>query len=116
MHVSFIIKIRVYARSAAISRSYLNFSLEVARKAIDYLENDYFVGLSEAVPPKTDLVALPVTLSGASENWGLTFYRESLIYDAEDKTPLLSKQNFALVISHEISHFFFGNYVTMRYW
>ena len=69
--------VRVYARKNAVSNEQIDFSLNVAQKTIDYFENVYF-GISEALPPKIDLIGFPQFPSGAMgkyiiyiEHWGL---------------------------------------------
>uniref|UniRef100_A0A0N5A7P6 Aminopeptidase n=1 Tax=Syphacia muris TaxID=451379 RepID=A0A0N5A7P6_9BILA len=63
-----------------------------------------------------DLVALPDFAAGAMENWGLITYRErALLYDERLYTPF-NKLRVALVIAHELSHQWFGNLVTMKWW
>lgn len=65
---------------------------------------------------KLDMVALPDFASGAMENWGLITYKESnMLYDQND-SPITTKQSIANVISHEISHQWFGNQVSPRWW
>ncbi|KAF5695575.1 aminopeptidase 2 [Fusarium globosum] len=50
------------------------------------------------------------------ENWGAIIFRTTnLLLDPED-SALDTKQSIAEVILHEISHMWFGNLVTMRYW
>ncbi len=91
----------------------LDFSVEVAAKSIDFFE-DYF-----GVPyplPKLDMVALPDLSSGAMENWGLVTYRESVMLADPQTTSIETKQFIALVVAHELSHQWFGNLVTMKWW
>lgn len=91
----------------------LDFALDHAIKAIDFFD-DYF-----GVPyplPKSDHVALPDFSSGAMENWGLITYRETALLTDPATTTVASKQYVASVISHELSHQWFGNLVTMKWW
>lgn len=47
------------------------------------------------------------------ENWGLVTFREiGLLFDPT-KTSTLVKTRMAMVISHELAHFWFGNLATM---
>lgn len=106
------VDVNIYATRAQTPKS-LDFALEHAIKSIEFFE-DYF-----GVPyplPKSDQVALPDFSNGAMENWGLVTYRESaLLYDPR-VTSVASKQYIATVISHELSHQWFGNLVTMAWW
>lgn len=91
----------------------LNFALEHAVNSIEFFER-YF-----GVPyplPKSDQVALPDFSAGAMENWGLVTYRESALLYIPGVTSIASKQYIATVISHELSHQWFGNLVTMKWW
>ena len=91
----------------------LDFPLEHAVKSIEFF-NEYF-----GVPyplPKSDHVALPDFSSGAMENWGLITYREIALLADPATTTVASKQYIATVISHELSHQWFGNLVTMKWW
>ncbi len=91
----------------------LDFALDHAIKSIEFFD-DYF-----GVPyplPKSDHVALPDFSSGAMENWGLITYRETALLTDPATTTVASKQYVATVISHELSHQWFGNLVTMKWW
>src|SRR5690606_9902286 len=66
--------------------------------------------------PKCDFVALPDFSSGAMENWGLITFREQGLLIDEKNSSLPMKQYVAMVISHELTHQWFGNLVTMRWW
>ncbi|PLS81919.1 aminopeptidase [Candidatus Saccharibacteria bacterium] len=103
--------VRIWATPAHDSES-LQFALQTAVGAIDFF-NDYF-----GVPyplPKCDHVALPDFSSGAMENWGLITYREVALL-VDETTSLSMKEYIATVISHELSHQWFGNLVTMKWW
>src|SRR5690606_17777891 len=93
--------------------SNLDFALDIATRTIDYFD-DYF-----GVPyplPKADHVALPDFSSGAMENWGLITYREIALLVDPKTTTLSTKHAAATVITHELSHQWFGNLVTMQWW
>ena len=91
----------------------LDFALDHAVKSIEFFD-EYF---GTAYPlPKSDHVALPDFSSGAMENWGLITYRESTLLADPAETTVASKQYIATVISHELSHQWFGNLVTMKWW
>ena len=92
--------------------SQLDVALDEAVKSIEFF-NDYF-----GVPyplPKADHVAIPDFDAGAMENWGLITYREAALL-ADESSSLPSRQYISTVISHELSHQWFGNLVTMKWW
>jgi aminopeptidase N len=91
----------------------LTFALDVAIRSTEFFE-DYF---GVAFPlPKSDLVGLPDFAVGAMENWGLMTYREACLYVYPDAPSQSTKETVALVVSHEVSHQWFGNLVTMKWW
>jgi aminopeptidase N len=94
-------------------KSNLKFALESAIKSTEFF-NDYFY--TDYPLPKCDHVALPDFSSGAMENWGLITYREVCLLVDNKQTSTATKEYVALVIAHEISHQWFGNLVTMRWW
>jgi aminopeptidase N len=85
-------------------------------EAVQYLEffTDYF---KTPFPlKKLDQIALPDFDSLAMENWGLITFREvGLLADPKNRS-LSGEQLISLVIAHEVSHQWFGNLVTMRWW
>lgn len=105
------VTVRVYATPDNVK--HLDFSADIATRCLDFYE-EYF-----AIPyplQKCDLIALPDFASGAMENWGLITFREStLLYDPANSS-LPTKQYVAMVIAHELTHQWFGNLVTMRWW
>jgi puromycin-sensitive aminopeptidase len=94
-------------------REHGRFSLEVAKRSLEFF-NHYF---GKRYPlPKLDLVALNRLSVGAMENWGLITCRENaLIVDPKDSSPSQLRK-VATLIAHEISHQWFGNLVTMKWW
>ena len=105
------VRVRTYARYDLVEHT--AFALETATKTLDFY-NDYF-GIAYPLS-KCDLIALPDFASGAMENWGLiTFREQGLIVDPLN-TSLNMKQYVANVIAHELTHQWFGNLVTMRWW
>ncbi len=93
--------------------SNLDYALDIATKTIDFF--DTYFGVPYPLP-KSDHVALPDFSAGAMENWGLITYREiALLADPKDSS-IDAKRRVALVIAHELSHQWFGNLVTMKWW
>ncbi len=85
----------------------------MAKRSLEFF-NDYF---GKRYPlPKLDLVALSRLSVGAMENWGVITCRETgLITELADANPV-TLQSIATLIAHEISHQWFGNLVTMKWW
>ena len=90
----------------------LDFSLDIAVRAIEFYE-DYY-GVAYPIPQSLH-IALPDFSSGAMENWGLVTYREVYLLVDENSTAQ-SRQTVALVVAHELAHQWFGNLVTMKWW
>ncbi len=105
------VRVRTYSRPDLIKNT--SFALETASRCLDFY-NQYF---SIDYPlSKCDLVALPDFASGAMENWGLVTFREQGLIVDPANTSLNMKQYVANVIAHELTHQWFGNLVTMRWW
>lgn len=106
------VEVNIWATPAQPAES-LDFALDIATRTIDFFD-EYF-----GVPyplPKSDHVALPDFSSGAMENWGLITYRESALLAHPKTTSIAGKRSIATVITHELSHQWFGNLVTMKWW
>jgi len=88
------------------------FALKIAKNVLEYFEN-YFQIQYEL--PKLHLIVVPEFAFGAMENWGAITFRETALL-ADEKSSIRQKRNVALVITHEISHQWFGNLVTMKWW
>jgi aminopeptidase N len=89
------------------------YALQIGVKAIEFYQKKYGIDFPL---PKMDMVAVPDFAAGAMENWGLITYRDTaLLYDPK-KSTAGSKQRVAVVICHELSHQWFGNLVTMKWW
>lgn len=103
--------VRTYATPDNVKHT--QFALDVAVKCLEFY-NEYF-----DIPyplAKCDFIALPDFASGAMENWGcITFREQALVVDPEN-TSLSMKQWVAQVVAHELTHQWFGNLVTMRWW
>lgn len=106
------VEVNIWATPAQKPES-LDFALDIATRTIDFF-NEYF---DTPYPlPKSDHVALPDFSSGAMENWGLVTYREIALLADPQTTGVSSKHYIATVIAHELSHQWFGNLVTMKWW
>lgn len=105
------IVVRSYATPENIKHT--DFALDVAVKCLDFY-NEYF-GIDYPLT-KCDFVALPDFASGAMENWGLITFREQALIVDDANTSLGMKQYVANVVAHELTHQWFGNLVTMKWW
>lgn len=106
------VEVNVWATPAQPSDN-LDFALDIATRSIDFFD-EYF---GTAYPlSKCDHVALPDFGSGAMENWGLITYREIALLADPSTTSIANKHYVATVIAHELSHQWFGNLVTMKWW
>lgn len=91
----------------------LDFPLDVIKRGVEFF-NEYY-----GVPyplQKLDNIAIPDFSAGAMENWGLITYREQAMLADPQTTTQNSRESIATTIIHELSHQWFGNLVTMRWW
>lgn len=105
------VRVRTYATAGNVKHT--EFALECAKQTLDFYDEYFAIRYPLS---KCDLIALPDFAAGAMENWGcITFREQSLIVDPRN-TSLDLKQYVANVIAHELTHQWFGNLVTMRWW
>lgn len=90
----------------------VDFANEVAARSLEFYDDNF--GIDYPLK-KLDQVALPDFDAGAMENWGLVTYRESMLLASKNAT-LGAKKSVALTVAHELSHQWFGDLVTMRWW
>ena len=90
----------------------VDFANEIAAKSLEFYDDNF----KEPYPLKRCVqVALPDFEAGAMENWGLVTYRESMLLVGK-KATLGTKKSVALTVAHELSHQWFGDLVTMKWW
>ncbi len=90
----------------------LKYANAVAAGSLDYYDDVFGVPYPLK---KLDQVAIPDFEAGAMENWGLVTYRESCLL-VDKNSSLDAKKSVAVTIAHELSHQWFGNLVTMKWW
>lgn len=93
--------------------SYLEYANKEAISCLEFFE-DYF-----QVPfplSKIDQVALPDFDSLAMENWGLITFREVGILADPVNRSISGERLITMVVAHEMSHQWFGDLVTMKWW
>ena len=99
--------------TVAQPKHFMEYSRDEAVKILEFFEGYYQTPFPL---PKLDQVALPDFESGAMENWGLVTFREiALLTDSKNRS-LTSEQYVSLVVAHELSHMWFGDLVTMKWW
>jgi len=89
------------------------FGQQVALEVLPRLEA-YF-GVPYAFG-KLDQVGLPEFEAGAMENAGLVTYRELALLLDPATASLAQQKRVAEVVTHELAHQWFGNWVTMMWW
>lgn len=104
--------VRTWA-SLARPKEELRYSVDEAVRILEFF-TDYF-GVKYPLP-KCDQVALPDFDAGAMENWGLITYREVALLCDPNNRSISGEQYVSLVVAHELSHQWFGNLVTMKWW
>ncbi len=105
------IKINVYAGLHQDTAD-LTYAAQFAADVLDFYDDRFKTPFPL---PKMDLLALPDFEAGAMENWGLVTFREIALL-ANENSSLDTKQYVAIVIAHELSHMWFGDLVTMKWW
>ena len=105
------IKVRTFAPLNQDKRL-LKLPNDIAIKSLDYYEDLFKVNYPVK---KGAQVAIPDFEAGAMENWGLITYRESQLLCDKDSS-IAAKKAAAITITHELSHQWFGNLVTMKWW
>jgi aminopeptidase N len=94
-------------------KSHLKYANDEAIKVLEFF-NDYF--RTPFPLGKIDQVALPDFDAGAMENWGLITFREAVLLADPKNRSLSGEQVVTLVVAHELSHQWFGDLVTMKWW
>jgi aminopeptidase N len=89
----------------------LSFALENSKQIVALLE-DYF---GQPFPfPKLDQITSPL-MNGAMENAGADLYGDAILVMGQG-APIDQKKTFGMVVAHELSHQWFGDMVTPRWW
>ncbi|CAH1973006.1 unnamed protein product [Acanthoscelides obtectus] len=104
----------VFARSTA--KESMGTALKYSPQLIDFMGKWTELDYVKLGNKQVHQVAIPDFAAGAMENWGLITYREVDLLDEGAATSANSKQNIIQTIAHELSHQWFGDYVTIDWW
>ncbi len=104
------VKVRVITTpgNRALARLPMKYAIDFIKFFEKYFGIDYPL-------PKADFIAIPDFAAGAMENWGAITFREAALL-IDEKSSIASKQRVAEVIAHELTHQWFGDLVTMKWW
>ena len=89
----------------------LDFALKETPAIVSHLEAYFNMSFPY---PKLDQIASPV-MPGAMENAGADIYGDDIIM-LDKGASTVQKQEFGMVVAHELSHQWFGDYVTPAWW
>ncbi|MGC9954372.1 MAG: M1 family aminopeptidase [Rhizomicrobium sp.] len=104
--------IRLRGITAKGEGAHIRTALSWTPKIVTTLESYFGVAYPYS---KLDMLAVPDFAPGAMENAGaITFRERLLLFDA--KAPLEQKRDSLLVQAHELTHQWFGDLVTPKWW
>jgi aminopeptidase N len=89
------------------------FALEATKGVLSFYNRYYGVRYPFE---KLDQIAIPDFAFGAMENTAAIVYREAALLVDQATAPLQQKRWVAEIVAHEISHQWFGDLVTMKWW
>uniref|UniRef100_A0AC35U8K4 Aminopeptidase n=1 Tax=Rhabditophanes sp. KR3021 TaxID=114890 RepID=A0AC35U8K4_9BILA len=104
------VKVRVYTLPGKAQQA--GFALELTVKSLEWF-GEWF-GVPDVLP-KVDIIAIPDFQMGAMENWGAASFREVLILNDPKQSSIRQRSQIALVVAHEMAHYWFGNLTTMAW-
>lgn len=102
---------RIWSRKDVISQSI--YASQISPRILKYYEKYFDIKFPL---PKLDQVAVPDFGFSAMENWGLITYRETSLLIDEQDADLSLKTSLVSTMSHELTHQWFGNLVTPKFW
>ncbi|XP_068943855.1 aminopeptidase Q [Petaurus breviceps papuanus] len=105
-------EVRIWARKDAVAEGGADFALSIAGPIFSKLED--LLNVSYPLP-KIDLIGFPIFNTQAMENWGLITFDDFVLVQEKDDHP--ERRTIILyTVAHEISHQWFGNLVTAKWW
>ncbi|GLG93876.1 Aminopeptidase [Gryllus bimaculatus] len=103
----------VAERESCTSHSHLRLRLYLDSEFIK-IKGVLYTAMELAILQIIFGVAVPDFSAGAMENWGLITYRESMLLFNDGTAS--ARKGIATVITHELTHMWFGNLVTTHWW
>ncbi|KAG5892307.1 hypothetical protein JTB14_023487 [Gonioctena quinquepunctata] len=107
-------KYNVYARKSAEEN--MEIAKNYGEKLVDLMGDWIQIKYQDLGNPQVNQIAIPDFAAGAMENWGLITFREVDLLDEGNRTSNSDKERIITVMAHEISHQWFGDYVTLDWW
>lgn len=107
------VKIHINARPEAIEAGQANYAAHITGEMLTFYEGYFDIRYTFT---KLDQLAVPDFSGEAMENWGLISYRESTLLYEEGISSITNKESIATTVAHELTHQWFGNLVTMKWW
>ena len=101
----------VFARASLAEHVEPEVMFETVDRGIRFFEDRFGVPFPY---PKYDQIFVPEYNWGAMENVGAVTFNEGYLF--RSRVPAFRKERRANVILHELSHMWFGNLVTMKWW
>ncbi|XP_071561427.1 aminopeptidase N-like isoform X1 [Temnothorax nylanderi] len=101
----------VWCKSSLTSQA--RFMQSIAEKITPLLEE--YIDRTKGVP-KIDHVMIPNYPIDGMEHWGIIIYDESKVVYDESKDPTFRRRNVVSLVAHEITHQWFGNFITPSWW
>ncbi|XP_071561430.1 aminopeptidase N-like [Temnothorax nylanderi] len=101
----------VWCKSSLTSQA--RFMHSIAEKITPLLEE--YTNRTKGVP-KIDHVIIPNYPVDGMEDWGIIIYDESKVVYDESKDPTFRRRKVASLVAHEITHQWFGNFITPSWW
>ncbi|MET0976685.1 MAG: aminopeptidase N [Leifsonia sp.] len=105
------IPLGLFTRASLARYAEPEIMFETVRQGLDYYQRSYGVDFPYE---KYDQIFVPEYNWGAMENVGAVTFNESYLF--RSKVSDARKQLRVIVILHELSHMWFGNLVTMKWW